>query len=191
MKKQTVGLLWVLSLLVLTSAVYAESGNTGAACDPKSGQDCTQGRADAKSAVAAEVKAPVPAPAAATEAKPAAPAPASKPATAETAGLAVEEAVLATAIENRAPQGAAETFPATTEKLYCYTKLTGGKPGDSIVHKWSHEGKVVSEITLKVDGSPWRTFSSKTLGENAAGAWQVEIVQNNAVLKTAKFEVTK
>jgi hypothetical protein len=44
---------------------------------------------------------------------------------------------------------------------------------------------------LKVSGSPWRTFSSKTLGEHAAGAWTVDVLQNGTVLKTLKAEVAK
>jgi hypothetical protein len=181
MLKKTVGLLLTLGLTVGASWAGTQSGKSGAACDAQNSQACTMTTADAKTAAPADTK---PAAPAAAEAKPVA-------AGAETSGLTVDEVSVATGVENRAPVGAAETFPAATPKLFCYTKLSGGKEGDTIVHKWSHDGKVVSEVTLKVNGSPWHTFSSKTLGEDAAGAWTVEVVQNNNVLKTAKFEVTK
>jgi hypothetical protein len=194
MRKKTIGLAGMAGLLVLANLTYAEPGKANTTCDPKNSQMCGMNMADAKT-TSTEAKTAAPTPAAPVEAKtpaqaPAAPAEA-KTSPASTSGLLVDELAVATAIENRAPQGAAETFPATTEKLYCYTKLSGGKEGDTIVHKWSHDGKVVSEITLKVNGSSWRTFSSKTLGENPAGAWTVDVLQDAKVLKTAKFEVTK
>ena len=186
-----------LGLTVLAGVAGAESVKTNAACDPKNGQSCGMS-ADAKTAspAAPAIAKPVaPAPAAPTEAKPTAPAPAAssetKPVVAEAASLTVEEIAVATSVENHAPVGAAESFPASTEKLFCYSKVAGGKEGDTIVHRWSHDGKMISEVTLKVNGSPWRTFSTKALDEDAAGSWTVEVLQNNNVLKTTKFEVVK
>jgi hypothetical protein len=115
-------------------------------------------------------------------------APAEQTAAAE-ATLQVETAAIATGIENREPVGAAETFPAGTEKLYCYSKITGGKEGDEIVHKWMKGDMEVGSVPLKINGSPWRTKSSKTLGADAAGQWSVEILQGTTVLKTLKFEI--
>lgn len=138
---------------------------------------------DVKSAVQAapaEMQAtPATAPAA-----PAAPAPA-----AATGGLEVVEASIATGIENREPVGVAETFPAGTEKLYCYSKVTGGTEGDEIVHRWLKGTEEMAQVTLKVNGSPWRTFSSKTIAPDMTGSWSVDILQGENVLKTLKFEI--
>jgi hypothetical protein len=183
MLKKIVGCLLVLGLTAGASWAGTKAEKSGAACDAQNSQACPMSTTDAKAAAPAAAVQPA-APAAQIAAQPAA-------AGAEASSLTVDEISVATGVENRAPVGAAETFPAATPKLYCYTKLSGGKEGDTVVHKWSHDGKVVSEVTLKVSGSPWRTFSSKTLGEDAAGAWTVDVVQNNCVLKTAKFEVTK
>jgi len=103
--------------------------------------------------------------------------------------MQVVEASVATGIENRAPQGAAESFPAGTEKLYCYTKLAGGQAWDEITHKWMKGGEQRAVVILKVGGSPWRTFSSKTILKEDTGAWSVEILQGDTVLKTVSFEI--
>lgn len=111
------------------------------------------------------------------------------PESVDASGLLVAEAAIATGIENRAPQGAAESFPAGTEKLYCYSKFTGGKAGDEITHKWIKGGQERASVNLKVGGSPWRTFSSKSLGKDDNGSWTVEIRQGETVLKTLAFEI--
>jgi hypothetical protein len=105
--------------------------------------------------------------------------------------LQVETAVVATGIENKEPQGVAQSFPANTQKLYCYSKITGGKEGDEIIHQWMKGEDVIASITLKVNGSPWRTHSFKTMPDHAVGKWSVKIMQKNKVLKVVPFEIEK
>ena len=212
MRKFLVGLLGVMCGLSLTGVLWAESGmgadsksDASKSCQTAPGGTCAApaSATDAKVAKSAETQ---PAETKPAETKPAETKPAetkpaeTKPAEAKPAqaaesqtaatSLQVEEVSIATGVENRAPVGAAESFPAATEKLYCYTKLTGGKEGDTIVHKWTLEGQTIAEVTLKVNGSPWRTFSSKTVA-GQTGKGSVEILQNGTVLKTVNFEITK
>ena len=50
--------------------------------------------------------------------------------------------------------------------------------GQKITHRWEHKGKVMSEIPLNVGGSPWRTYSSKTLDPSWTGEWKVTAVDD-------------
>ena len=111
------------------------------------------------------------------------PAQAGAPATAATA-----EASVGTAIADRALTGAAESFPKGTEKLYCFSKVTGAD-STGIEHVWYKGDTEVARVKLKVGGSPWRTFSSKTLGDDASGDWRCDVVQNGTVLQSVKFKV--
>ncbi|MEW6516863.1 MAG: DUF2914 domain-containing protein [candidate division FCPU426 bacterium] len=124
-----------------------------------------------------------PAPAAAAEE--AAPAQvASAPATLEVAEIAIAKGV-----ENREAVDSGDTFPADVAKLYCWTKLTGGKEGDSITHRWLKDGEVMGEVSLNVNASPWRTYSSKAIMPEWKGKWSVEVLQNGTVLKSQEFTI--
>ncbi len=166
MKMHSVTCLLGLSVCCLALTAGAEPAATGAACDATAGQACV---APASASPKTKAEASV----------------------ASAGALTVTEAGVGTGIENRTLQGAAESFPTGTEKLYCLTKVTGGQAGDTLVHKWSHNGAVVAETTLNVGGSPWRTYSSKTLGTDASGTWSVDVVQNGTVLKHLEATVAK
>lgn len=114
-------------------------------------------------------------------------APASDEAGAPAENLQVLEASVATDMENRQPVGAAEQFPASVGKLYCYTKIGGGRAGDEIVHKWLKGTETMTEVSLKLGGSPWRVYSSKAILPEWTGKWSVEISQGGTVLKTVEF----
>jgi hypothetical protein len=101
---------------------------------------------------------------------------------------ATAEVTVGTAIADRALTGEAESFPKGTEKLYCYSKVTGAD-STGIEHVWYKGDTEVARVKLKVGGSPWRTYSSKTLGPDASGDWRCDVVQNGTVLQSVKFKV--
>ena len=47
----------------------------------------------------------------------------------------------------------------------------------------------MGRVKLKVGGSPWRTHSSKKLGESPAGDWRCDVVREGKVLQSVKFKV--
>lgn len=105
------------------------------------------------------------------------------------AGTAVAvEAAVGTAVADRQLTGMAEAFPAATGKLYCYSKVTNAADTE-IEHVWYKGDTEVSRTTLRIGGSPWRTWSSKTLGADAAGEWRCDVVQDGKVLQSVKFKV--
>lgn len=117
-------------------------------------------------------------------------APTSAPAVAASAGLTVSRMELANSIENRQPVGTATSFPANTEKVYCYVELKDVPKDTSITFAWSHGqndmGKVIQQIKKS---SRWRTWSSKTIGD-MKGDWKVDVLdESGAVLKSVTFKV--
>ena len=98
------------------------------------------------------------------------------------------EVTVGTAVANHELTGAAESFPKGTEKLYCFSKISGADSSE-VEHVWYKGDAEQGRVKLKVGGSPWRTYSSKTLGPDASGDWRCEVVQDGKVLQSVKFKV--
>jgi hypothetical protein len=99
------------------------------------------------------------------------------------------EAGVGTGVADRALTGESDSFKAAdAQKLYCFSRVTGAADSD-IEHVWYHGTEEVGRIKLHVGGSPWRTHSYKTLGDNAAGDWRCDVVQDGKVLQSVKFKV--
>ncbi len=122
---------------------------------------------------------------------PAATAEAATPVATPEAGSTLEVKAIAIApeIKDREPVDAGNEFPATVGKLYCYTKIVGGKEGTSIIHRWKRKGEVVAYVRLAVNGSPWRTFSSKSIQSDWTGPWSVDVLEGDNVIKTIDFTI--
>lgn len=115
-------------------------------------------------------------PAAAPEAAKAAPA------------VKVEKIVVAAGVENREPVGEAATFDKSAEKVFTWTRISAETTPVTIKHVYYHEGKMVREIELKVNSSPYRVWSWKNV---TPGSWKVEVTDEaGAVLATTEFTVT-
>ena len=98
------------------------------------------------------------------------------------------EAQVGTAIENRVLVGAAETFPLGTQKLFCFSRVSNAA-GSEVEHVWYKGDTEMGRVKLAVSGSPWRTHSSKNLGEDAAGEWRCEVMHDGKAIQTARFRV--
>jgi Protein of unknown function (DUF2914) len=97
------------------------------------------------------------------------------PTPAAASSLTVTEAVIAKAVVDRAPQEPGTTFAADVGQVVCFTKVSGASGEETIHHVWFHGADQVGDVELKVAGSPWRTYSRKTVPIEATGAWHVEI----------------
>mgnify|MGYP006280695539 CR=1 FL=1 len=101
----------------------------------------------------------------------------------------VAEAAVCVGVEDRAPVGAAESFPADTERLYCFTDVRDAG-GSTVVHAWIHEGTTRARVELEVGGDRWRTWSTKQILPDWTGSWQVKVMTaDGAVLETLDFTV--
>ena len=101
---------------------------------------------------------------------------------------AAAEVSVGTAVADHAITGAAESFPKGTAKLFCLSKVTGAADSE-IEHVWYKGDAEQGRVKLKVGGSPWRTYSSKTLGPDASGDWRCDVAQDGKVLQSVKFKV--
>jgi DUF2914 family protein len=119
-----------------------------------------------------------------TTARPAAP-----PAAAAPAATASVEAVLARSVMDRVPQDTGTAFSDSVGTIVLWMRVTDAS-GQTLHHVWFHGGDEVSDVPLTISGSPWRTWSRKTIPVEATGAWHVEIRDDaGTVLKRIDFTV--
>ena len=90
----------------------------------------------------------------------------------------VARAAFATAIEDREPVDKVEKLPADRQKVYFFTELRD-MAGQTVTHRWEHDGKVQAEVKFNVRGPRWRVWSSKNLPTDATGEWKVSVVNGN------------
>ena len=105
-------------------------------------------------------------------------------------GFTVARLVVGTGVENREPTGVAETFPASTGKVYCFLEATNIAKDTEVSLVWCLGGKEMWKISLPLKMGPrWRTHAFKSLG-GLKGDWKVEIkdATGNPV-KEVKFKV--
>ena len=98
------------------------------------------------------------------------------------------EVQVGTAIENRMLVGAAESFPLGTQKLFCLSRVSNAA-GSEVEHVWYKGDTEMGRVKLAVNGSPWRTHSSKNLGEDAAGEWRCEVMHDGKAIQSTRFKV--
>jgi DUF2914 family protein len=84
------------------------------------------------------------------------------------------EAVLARSVLDRVPQDTGSAFPPAVGELILWTRVTGAD-GQTVNHVWFHGDTEVANIPLTIGGSPWRTWSRKTIPAEMTGPWHVEI----------------
>ena len=106
------------------------------------------------------------------------------------AGLSIARLVLGTGVENKEPVGAAETFPASTEKVYCFIEAKDIPQDMEVTVVWYNNQKELSKVNLSLKVGPrWRTFADKNI-RGLKGEWKVEIKDaEGKALKEAKFKV--
>ncbi len=82
-----------------------------------------------------------------------------------------------------------DSFAAADGAIVTWNKVTG-LAGGKLHHVYFQGDKQMSDITLDVTRSPYRTFSRKKLGDAPQGDWRVEIRdEGGTVLQTLKFSV--
>jgi len=108
----------------------------------------------------------------------------------EAAAFAVKRLVVGTGVENGEPVGVAETFPASTEKVYCFLEATGIAKDADASFVWFNGDKELSKFSVPVKQGPrWRTYAYKNL-RGLKGDWKVEIRDSDGkVVKDVKFKV--
>ncbi len=99
------------------------------------------------------------------------------------------EAVLARSVMDRVPQDTGTAFPDTVGTIVLWMRVTGAD-AQTLHHVWFFGDTEVGDVPLTIGGSPWRTWSRKTVPVEAKGAWHVEIRDEGGnVLKRIDFTV--
>ncbi|MBW1981591.1 MAG: DUF2914 domain-containing protein [Deltaproteobacteria bacterium] len=105
--------------------------------------------------------------------------------------LEVAVAAICRDVVNLEPVDSGTSFPVSTGKLYCFTKITGAQEPTQVTHVWYFDGTERARVVLEVRSSTWRTYSSKIIQPHELGAWKVEVLDaNGTLLQTLQFEVT-
>ncbi len=100
------------------------------------------------------------------------------------------EAVLCNQIEERMPVGEGDQFGSDVERVYLWTRVTGAETELTLRHVWLYEGKEIADVALTVKGSPWRTYSYKSMIPKWTGSWEVKVVgETGDVLLSKTFTV--
>jgi hypothetical protein len=114
----------------------------------------------------------------------------SLPASGQEKEFTIARLVVGTGVENREPVGVAETFPATTEKVYCFLEATEISKDTEISFVWFHGEQEMLKTNLPLQTGPkWRTFANKTVA-GMKGDWKVEVRDiKGSLVKDIKFKV--
>jgi hypothetical protein len=109
--------------------------------------------------------------------------------TPETGAQSMEvELVVAAGVQDREPVGEAETFPEDIGQVFAWVRVTDGA-GQAVEVVWRH-GENTFAVPLEIGGSPWRTWSSKTIPPEWAGPWSVTVRDSDGnTLAEASFTV--
>jgi cytoskeletal protein RodZ len=89
------------------------------------------------------------------------------------ARLSVTRSGVGTDVADQQLVGRSDMF-AVGMRVAFWTHVTGGRPGDTVRHVWSHDGRTASAVDLPIGSPSWRTQSRRTLAAGAEGRWVVE-----------------
>ena len=105
-------------------------------------------------------------------------------------GFTVARLVVGTGVENREPTGVADSFPASTEKIYCYVEAMNVAKDTEVSLVWSLGGKEIWKTSLPLKMGPrWRTNAFKSI-KGLKGDWKVELKDTAGnLVKEMKFKV--
>ena len=104
--------------------------------------------------------------------------------------FAIKRLVIGTGVEDREPVGVGETFPDSTEKVYCFLEATDIAKDTEVSFVWFHGANEMRKLSFPVNtGTRWRTYSYKNL-YGLKGDWKVEIRDAGGnLLKDVTFKV--
>lgn len=99
------------------------------------------------------------------------------------------EVAIGKSIASGAAVDTASSFSADVGQVAGWTRVTGMTAGSKITHQWIH-GADTSKVELNIGGSPWRTYSRKTIPPTATGDWTLEVLgPDGAKLASKTFKI--
>ena len=71
--------------------------------------------------------------------------------------------------------------------LYYFTELSGMR-GETVLHRWEHDGEPVAQTSFEVGGDPWSVYSRQDLPPAMGGKWRVVVTDTQGnILRTDDF----
>lgn len=103
----------------------------------------------------------------------------------------VARATFTKGIAEREPMDTISTLGTNDKKIYYFSELRD-MAGQTVTHRWEHDGKIMAEVPFTVNGNRWRVFSSKNLEEGWQGEWKVSVIdQSGGTLAVNTFSYEK
>lgn len=100
----------------------------------------------------------------------------------------VSRAMFTTQIINREPVDQVLILEDKYKKIFFFTELRD-LAGHEIIHRWEHNGHVISQKAFDVKGPRWRVFSSLELNDSMLGRWTAIVTtKDGCPLKAAVFQ---
>ena len=110
----------------------------------------------------------------------------------QTDKLDVEAAAICEGVEDREAVNVGTRFTNSTPRLYCFTKIAGAESPTEVVHVWRYGDVERARVSLAVNASNWRTYSSKAIQAHEIGTWRVDVLDTSGnLLETINFEITQ
>jgi len=91
---------------------------------------------------------------------------------------AVVRAQFCSGISDREPVDRLESISPEKGTLYYFTEVSLAA-GDTLIHRWLHDGWTIAEVPLTVGADRWRTWSSKQIWHLGAGQITVQVVNGD------------
>jgi hypothetical protein len=97
------------------------------------------------------------------------------PATAQGTTGSVMNSTFTSAIDDGAPVDFRQGFDTNTPVVYYFTEILD-LHGQTVIHRWKLEGKVMQEVPIAVKRSRQAVWSKSTMQPDWTGNWIVEVV---------------
>ena len=106
------------------------------------------------------------------------------------AGFTISRFVVATDVQAREPVSVVDTFPASTDKVYCFLEAADVIEETTVECVWYLNNAQMRASTLSLSkGSRWRTYANKTVA-GQRGDWRVDLRDaKGTILKSVSFKV--
>lgn len=118
-------------------------------------------------------------------------APIAEQSTEKLAGGTVARSTFTRGIAEREPVDSINKLGTNNKKIYYFSELRD-MAGQTVTHRWEHNGKIMAEVPFTVGGNRWRVFSSKNLEESWQGEWKVSVIdQSGGTLAVNTFSYEK
>lgn len=103
----------------------------------------------------------------------------------------VTRAQFTSEVKNLEPLDSLMTLSNDKTRIAYFTEIQD-MAGQTVIHRWEYNGKVMAEVPFKVGAARWRVYSTKTLDPSWVGEWKASVVDSaGSSLSVNTFTYTK